>query len=113
MSQPGRQRSIASYSQPAAAPTGWSVDGLAPGTDTTELTGFEVRQSAHAELVALTESLIAEYSGRIPAGTVIRCVAQAREQLLRAGVRAGLAAAVESMTHIRLRTIGPAHEAMT
>jgi hypothetical protein len=38
----------------------------------------------------------------VPAGTVIRAVAQTRERLLGAGVRAGLVVAVESMTRARL-----------
>ena len=59
----------------------------------------------------MTASLVAEYAGQVPAGTVIRCVAQAREQLLRADVRHGLAVAVESMARSRLRTMGQAHGA--
>jgi cellulose synthase/poly-beta-1,6-N-acetylglucosamine synthase-like glycosyltransferase len=39
--------------------------------------------------MALSTSLAVEYSGQVPAGTVIRSVAQARERLLAAGVRAG------------------------
>ena len=92
-------------SQPAMRP---------PNADEpTSITTFEVRQSVHAELVAVTDTLIAEHSGQVPAGTVIRCVAQAREQLLRAGVRAGLAIAVESMARTRLRGIGQPHRLAT
>ena len=71
------------------------------------MTGFEVRQATHRDMMVLSMSLTAEFSGRVPAGTVIRCVAQAREQLLASGVRAGLVAAVESMTRTRLELLAP------
>lgn len=69
----------------------------------------EARSTARQELREVTNTLIAEYSGRLPAGTVIRCVARAREQLLRSGVRAGLPVAVEFSARIRLSTLVPAH----
>ena len=75
------------------------------------MTRFEARQTTHSELESVTSTLIAEFSGVVPAGTVIRCVAQAREQLLDSGVRAGLAAATESAARIRLRQLCPAHGA--
>lgn len=65
-------------------------------------TGFEVRRSTHAEVIDLSVSLAAEYAGRVPAGTVIGIVAQARERLLTMGVHAGLVVAVESMSRSRL-----------
>ena len=82
-------------------------------SEPTSITTFEARQSVHADLAAVTDTLIAEHAGHVPAGTVIRCVAQAREQLLRAGVRAGLAIAVESMARTRLRGVGQAHPIAT
>jgi len=57
----------------------------------------------------VTASLIAEFAGRLPAGTVIRCVARAREQLLGSGVRSGLTLAAESMARLRLSELLPAH----
>lgn len=57
--------------------------------------------------MTLSESLAAEFSGRVPPGRVIRCVAHARERLLAAGVRAGLVVAVESMTRARLEQLAP------
>ena len=67
------------------------------------------RIAARDELHEVTTSLIAEFAGRVPAGTVIRCVAKAREQLLRAGVRAGLATATESSARNSLTTLGSPH----
>lgn len=69
------------------------------------MTGFEVRRSTRDPLIALSVSLADEFSDRVPAGTVIRLVAQAREGLLAAGVRAGLVVAVESMTRARLHAL--------
>lgn len=57
----------------------------------------------------VTDALIAEHAGSVPAHTVARHVAQAREELLAAGVRAGIAAAVEAMARTRLRGLTPAH----
>jgi hypothetical protein len=75
------------------------------------MSGFEVRRSTHGELSVLTESLIAEFTAQLPAGTVIGCVGHAREQLLSSGVRAGLVVAVESMARTRLRTMHPVRRA--
>ena len=87
---------------------------MPPNTgEPTNITAFEARQLVHAELAAVTDSLIAEHAGQVPAGAVIRCVAQAREQLLRAGVRTGLAVAVESMARSRLRDMGQPHRMVT
>jgi hypothetical protein len=55
--------------------------------------------------MALSLSLADEFSGRLSTGTVIRCVAVARERLLAAGVRDGLVVAVESMSRARLEQI--------
>lgn len=71
--------------------------------------GLAARRSARDELIAVTDALIAEFAGRLPAGTVIRQVGQAREQLLASGVRAGLAVAAEAMARTRLSTLIPAH----
>jgi hypothetical protein len=60
-------------------------------------------------MLAMTESLIAHYSGVIPAGSVMRCVARCQEHLLRAGVRDGLVAAVEASARRRLDGAVPAH----
>lgn len=66
------------------------------------------RHAVHADMLAMTERLVAEYAGRLPAGTVIACVARSREQLLRSGVRNGLVPATEAATHIRLNARLPA-----
>jgi hypothetical protein len=77
------------------------------GTDA--MRAVEARLAAQRDFLRLTDSLIAEFAGLLPAGTVIRCVARAREQLLRSGVRSGLAAAAESTARPRLTELLPAH----
>lgn len=69
----------------------------------------EARSATRQDLQEVTSSLIAEFAGRLPAGTVIRCVARAREQLLGSGMRSGLAVAAESMARLRLSELLPAH----
>lgn len=69
----------------------------------------EARWATRADFQDVTDSLIAEYAGRLPAGTVIRAVARAREQMLSAGVRSGLAIAAEAMARLRLSERLPAH----
>lgn len=78
---------------------------------TAAVSGLQARRSAEHDLVTVTDALIAEFAGVLPAGTVIRQVGQAREQLLAAGVRAGLAVAAETMARTRLRMLMPAHGA--
>jgi hypothetical protein len=70
-------------------------------------TVHDVRRACRPELVRLTDLLIAEYANRLSPGAVIMCVAQARESLLRTGVRAGLPVAVASMARTRLSTEAP------
>lgn len=60
-------------------------------------------------MLALADLLIAEFSHALPAGTVIRQVSRAREELLVAGVRAGLVAATETMARHRLVALVPPH----
>lgn len=69
----------------------------------------EARWATRENLEDVTASLIAQFAGRLPAGTAIRCVARAREQLLSSGVRSGLAVAAESMARLRLYDLLPAH----
>jgi hypothetical protein len=78
--------------------------------DGSDVTGaVELRWHPRQEIREVTRSLVAEFAGLVPAGTVIRCVARAWEQLLRSGVRAGLAAAAESSARLRLSGLVPAH----
>lgn len=75
---------------------------------------FETRRSTHDDLLALSLAMTDEFSGRVPAGTVIRTVAVARERLLAAGVRDGLVVSVESMARAllgRLTAGAPTHSA--
>jgi len=69
----------------------------------------EARWATRQDLREVTTILIAELAGRLPAGTVIRTVAPAREQLLDSGARAGLAVAADSMARLRLSELLPAH----
>ena len=68
----------------------------------------EARQHVHAEMLAMTESLVAEYAGRVSAGAVMRCVARSREHLMRTGIREGLVAATEAAVRVRLAAKLPA-----
>ena len=65
------------------------------------------RRALHQEMEAMTESLIAEYSGRHPAGAVIRCVARCREQLLRGGVQRSLVPDTEAAARKVLQRTAP------
>jgi hypothetical protein len=76
------------------------------------MTRQEARRATHDELMAVVMSLIAEFSGQLPAGTVIRALAQAREQLLAAGVRTGLASAAEALAREQLSSLLPARGAI-
>ena len=69
----------------------------------------EVRCSTRQGLLEATTGLVAELAGPLMAGTVIGCVARARERLLGYGVRSGLAVAAESMARLRLSGLLPAH----
>ena len=73
------------------------------------MTNAETRHATRSELLTVTTSLIAEFADAVPPSTVVRCVDQARERLLSAGVRAGLAAATETMARMLLRELRPAH----
>ena len=61
------------------------------------------RQAQRAALATLTVRLVAEFAGRLPPGSVIRCVARCRESLAGMGVRDGLVLAVEGMARGVLR----------
>lgn len=52
-------------------------------------------------LLRRTELLVRELEP-VPAGVVIACVVRCRDELMRAGVRTGLAVAAESMARARL-----------
>ena len=69
----------------------------------------DARQSGRSDFVALVDRLVADYAGLVPANSVISYAAGAREELLHAGVRAGLLDATESMTRRRLSQLIPAH----
>jgi hypothetical protein len=73
-----------------------------------DLTILEARRAAQSDLNAVIEVLVREFAAVVPAGAVISQVTLSRERLLRAGVRAGLAPAVEAMTRSRLRELLPA-----
>lgn len=73
-------------------------------TDGSCSTAFHARRQAKEGRDLATQSLIAEFADVLPPGTVIRSVALAREELLRSGVRHGLATATRAMRAHRLRT---------
>lgn len=68
---------------------------------------FEARHATRDALHDITTRLVAEFH-HLPPGAVMGYVARAREDLLRAGVRDGLAPAAESMARARLaRALAP------
>ena len=66
-------------------------------------TAFDARRQAKEGLDSATRSLMVEFAEIVPAGRVIRVVARAREELLRSGVRRGLADATSAMARHRLQ----------
>jgi hypothetical protein len=56
-------------------------------------------------LLARTESLVREFHPTLPAGTVIHAVTRCRADLLREGVRRGLARSTEARVRAQLRRI--------
>jgi uncharacterized membrane protein (UPF0136 family) len=59
--------------------------------------------SGYKDLLAHTETLIREFQPSLSAGTVIGTVLSCRNQLMRTGVRRGLAIAAEAMARVRLQ----------
>lgn len=59
--------------------------------------------SEYKDLLQRTEELVREFQPRLPAGTVIRTVTRCRDELLRSGVRRGLAGAAEDLARNQLR----------
>ena len=59
--------------------------------------------SEYKDLLARTETLIREFQPSLSAGTVITTVVSCRNQLMRSGVRRGLAIAAEAMARARLQ----------
>jgi hypothetical protein len=57
----------------------------------------------YEDLLARTETLIHEFQLSLPAGTVITTVQRCRNELVRTGVRRGLAIAAEAMARSRLQ----------
>jgi hypothetical protein len=80
------------------------------GTTAQEEMAPAVAQLLHErrELLSRTESLIREFAPGTSAGVVIATVSRCRDELVRAGVRSGLAEAAESMARSRLhaRVVG-------
>ena len=62
-------------------------------------------RAVREDMVAMTERLVAEHEGLIPAGSVIRCVARCQDRLLRAGLRHSIVAATEVAARARLTAV--------
>jgi uncharacterized membrane protein (UPF0136 family) len=58
----------------------------------------------YKDLLASTETLIREFQPSLSAGTVITTVLSCRTELMRSGVRRGLAIAAEAMARARLQS---------
>lgn len=70
---------------------------------------FAARRDAREALLATTTRLVTEFDN-IPAGTVIRWVARARERrLLAAGIREGLAEQAEQLARESLSALARPH----
>lgn len=67
------------------------------------------RLRARAEIDALALRLVAEYSGRLPAGGVLTCVARCSEELRRSGSTSNLLAETEARARAELDLRIPAH----
>lgn len=67
------------------------------------------RSRGRAEVTEVATRLVSEYSGLVPAGEVLACVARCQEELRRAGVTSALAAAIDLMAHRNLDRRIPAH----
>jgi hypothetical protein len=70
---------------------------------------YATRCTIRQDVLDMTTSLVAEFAGQLPAGTVIAYVARAREQLARSGLRAELTLATEAVARQRLAELTPAH----
>jgi hypothetical protein len=57
----------------------------------------------YKDLLARTETLIREFQPSLSAGTIITTVLSCRTELMRTGVRRGLAIAAEAMARSRLQ----------
>lgn len=68
-----------------------------PARAVTDLTG------ERAQLVDAAHDLVREFEGYLPAGAVLRCMTRCRNELLLAGVRAGLPDAAADLARARLR----------
>lgn len=54
------------------------------------------------ELLRRTELVVRDLQPRVPAGVVIACMVRCTDELVRSGVRSGLADAAEAMVRVRL-----------
>jgi hypothetical protein len=70
---------------------------------------FAQRQHVREQMLAMTERLVADYSGVVPAGSVMRCVSRLWLQLRQAGQDGDVVAAVEAAARRRLAEGRPAH----
>lgn len=61
----------------------------------------------HRRLRTRTEALVREFHPTLSAGAVITTVTRCQDELLRAGVRHGLATAAEAMARARLEAAVP------
>lgn len=67
------------------------------------------RLRTRAEMTDLAIHLVSDYSGRLPAGAVLACVARCSEELRRAGSASDVLGATESMVRAELDQRIPPH----
>lgn len=74
------------------------------------MTAAARRLRQREELLAMTERLVAEYAGMVPAGSVMRTVARCHVDARRSGgLRDDVVGVVEQVARARLAAIMPAH----
>jgi hypothetical protein len=73
--------------------------------------GIEARQASRDDMLRMTERLIADYAGRVPAGGVTQVVARAQEQLRSTGYDDLLVERTEMVARSRLAKRFAAHSA--
>ncbi len=59
--------------------------------------------AGRGDLIDVSDALVAEYDGLLPAGAVLRCVARCRDELLALRLGDGLSVTLEAMARRRLR----------
>ncbi len=96
------QRAISGVAWSTGANVAASVDVTVLERPDALLRQIQSLHAQQAELADLSQRLIVEFAGDLPAGQVLACVTRCTHHLVRNGVRAGLASTTEAMARSRL-----------